>query len=50
MRIADIDECVAYGPGILETAHQPNEYVEIDDLVDATKVLAVAALRLLGAD
>ena len=50
MRIAGVDECVAYGPGILETAHQPNEYVEIDDLVDATKVMALAALRLLGAD
>jgi succinyl-diaminopimelate desuccinylase len=43
-----VAECVAYGPGVLETAHQPNEYVEIADLVDATKVMAIATVRLLG--
>jgi succinyl-diaminopimelate desuccinylase len=43
-----VAECVAYGPGILEIAHQPNEYVDIADLVDATKVMALATLRLLG--
>jgi succinyl-diaminopimelate desuccinylase len=43
-----VAECVAYGPGVLEIAHQPNEYVDIADLVDATKVMALATLRLLG--
>jgi two-component system response regulator HydG len=47
-RIAGVPNCVAYGPGILELAHQPNEYVEIADLVAAAKVMALATLRLLG--
>lgn len=47
MRVGNLRDCVAYGPGILELAHQPNEYVGIDDMVDAAKVMAAAALRLL---
>lgn len=47
-RIGQLDDCVAYGPGILELAHQPDEYVVIDDLVNAAKVMAAATLGLLG--
>ncbi len=47
-RIAGIDDCVAYGPGCLDLAHQPDEWVGIDDLVTSTKVLAAAILRLVG--
>jgi succinyl-diaminopimelate desuccinylase len=47
-RIAGIEDCVAYGPGILELAHQVDEYCRVSDLVHATKVLAVAALELVG--
>ena len=43
-----VAECVAYGPGVLELAHQANEYVDIADLVDATKVMALASVRLVG--
>ena len=45
-RIAGVPHCVAYGPGILDLAHQPDEYVDIADLVNATKVLALALLEL----
>jgi succinyl-diaminopimelate desuccinylase len=48
-RIGRLEHCVAYGPGILELAHQPDEYVVIDDLVASAKVMAAAALSLLGA-
>ena len=48
-RIAGIRDCVAYGPGILDLAHQPDEWCGIDDLVNATKVLALAILELTGA-
>ena len=48
-RIAGIPHCVAYGPGELELAHQPDESCRIDDLVNATKVLALATLDLMGA-
>jgi len=48
-RIAGVPHCVAYGPGELELAHQPDEYCRIDDIVNATKVLALATLDLMGA-
>ena len=47
-RLAGIDDCVAYGPGILELAHQPDEYCGIEDLVNATKVIALSTLDLAG--
>ena len=47
-RIAGVEDCVAYGPGILELAHQPDEYCEIDDLVNAAKVMALTTLDLSG--
>ena len=49
-RIGGIEHCVAYGPGELELAHQPDESCRIDDLVNATKVIALSTLDLLGAD
>jgi len=48
VRRGGVDDCIAYGPGILETAHRPDEYVRLDDLRNATKVMALVALRLLG--
>ena len=45
-RIAGVPHCVAYGPGILDLAHQPDEYVDIADLMNATKVIALALLEL----
>lgn len=47
-RIGGIHDCVAYGPGILDLAHQPDEWCGVDDLVNATKVLALALLDLAG--
>jgi len=35
------------GPGDAELAHQPNEYVEVAKLVEAAKIFALAAVRLL---
>jgi len=46
-RIGQLRDCIAYGPGILDLAHQPDEYVVIDDMVDSAKVMALAAYRLL---
>jgi succinyl-diaminopimelate desuccinylase len=47
-RIAGIPNCVAYGPGILDLAHQPDEWCGIDDLIASTKVLALSILELTG--
>jgi succinyl-diaminopimelate desuccinylase len=46
-RIGRLRDCVAYGPGILDLAHQPDEFVVIDDLVASAKVMACAAFSLL---
>ena len=46
VRIGKLEDCVAYGPGILDLAHQPDEYCGVDDLVNATKVIALALLEL----
>jgi succinyl-diaminopimelate desuccinylase len=46
-RIAGIEQCIAYGPGILKMAHQPDEYCEIEHLVLASKTMAIGAMRLL---
>lgn len=47
-RIAGVEHCVAYGPGILDLAHQPDEWCSIEDLVNATRVIALALLELAG--
>jgi succinyl-diaminopimelate desuccinylase len=47
-RIAGIEQCIAYGPGILKMAHQPDEYCEIEHLTAACKAMAIGAMRLLG--
>jgi succinyl-diaminopimelate desuccinylase len=46
-RIGHLRDCVAYGPGILDLAHQPDEYVEIADMTASAKVMALAAHALL---
>jgi succinyl-diaminopimelate desuccinylase len=48
VRRAGIRECIAYGPGRLVQAHQPDEHVAVADLVAAAKVMALLTLRLLG--
>ncbi len=47
-RIGHLHDCVAYGPGILDLAHQPDEFVAVDDLLASAKVMALATLSLLG--
>jgi succinyl-diaminopimelate desuccinylase len=48
VRSGHLKDCVAYGPGILELAHQPDEYVVIDDMVHAAQVMAIAGLSLVN--
>ncbi len=48
-RIAGIEQCIAYGPGILKMAHQPDEYCEIEHLISACKAMAIGTMRLIGA-
>ena len=46
-RIGRLKNCIAYGPGILDLAHQPDEWVGIDDMVDSAKVMALTLKELL---
>ena len=46
-RIGRLKDCIAYGPGILDLAHQPDEYVEIDAMVQSAAVMALAVRDLL---
>jgi succinyl-diaminopimelate desuccinylase len=48
VRIAKIHDCISYGPGILEMAHQPDEYASLADLEASAKVMALATLELMG--
>ena len=46
-RVGKLHDCIAYGPGILDLAHQPDEYVVIEDMTNSAKVMALAARTLL---
>jgi len=47
-RIGKLKDCIAYGPGMLDLAHQPDEYVGIDAMIAAAKVMARTAWVLLA--
>ena len=47
-RIGKLKDCIAYGPGLLHLAHQPDEYVLVEDLVTSAKVMALTAWALLN--
>lgn len=46
-RIGHLHDCIAYGPGILDLAHRPDEWVGIDDMVESAKVMAIGMDALL---
>jgi succinyl-diaminopimelate desuccinylase len=46
-RIGKLKDCIAYGPGVLDLAHQPDEWVGIADMINAAKVMAVSTVDLL---
>ena len=47
-RIGRMKNCIAYGPGILDLAHQPDEWIGIDDMMDSAKVMGLALADLLS--
>lgn len=46
-RIGKLKNCIAYGPGLLELAHKPDEYVGVDDMMDSAAVMARSLAALL---
>ncbi len=49
-RIGRLKNCIAYGPGLLELAHKPDEYVGVDDMLDSAKVMGHCLMDLLLPD
>jgi succinyl-diaminopimelate desuccinylase len=47
-RIGKLKNCIAYGPGILDLAHKPDEYVGVDDMLDSAKVMGQSLIELLA--
>ncbi len=47
-RIGRMKNCIAYGPGILDLAHKPDEWVGVQDMVDSAKVMGRSLLELLA--
>jgi succinyl-diaminopimelate desuccinylase len=46
-RIGRLKNCIAYGPGLLHLAHQPDEWIGIQDMEDSAKVMALVLADLL---
>jgi succinyl-diaminopimelate desuccinylase len=46
-RIGHLHDCVAYGPGILDLAHRPDEFIVIEDMIESAKVMALSIDALL---
>ncbi|MCE0505643.1 acetylornithine deacetylase/succinyl-diaminopimelate desuccinylase family protein [Roseivivax sp. GX 12232] len=46
-RIGRLKNCVAYGPGILELAHKPDEWIGVTDMLDSARVMARVMQKLL---
>ena len=47
-RIGKLKNCIAYGPGILELAHKPDEYIEVEDMIVSAKVMGACLVDLLA--
>ena len=41
-------ECMSYGPGSLQYAHKPDEFVEIRDIIRCEKVINYLVMSLCG--
>lgn len=46
-RIGTLKNCIAYGPGILDLAHKPDEFVAVADMIDSAKVMGNSLIDIL---
>lgn len=46
-RIGKLKNCIAYGPGLLELAHKPDEWIGVTDMIDSARVMGRSLQRLL---
>ncbi|MFT4149890.1 MAG: succinyl-diaminopimelate desuccinylase, partial [Paracoccaceae bacterium] len=43
-----LKNCIAYGPGLLHLAHQPDEWVGVQDMLESARVMALVLDDLLA--
>ena len=46
-RIGTLKNCIAYGPEILDLAHKPDEFVDVEDMIDSAKVMGNSLIDIL---
>ena len=46
-RLGHLHDCIAYGPGQLDLAHRPDEWIAIQDMIESAQVMAIALDTLL---
>ena len=46
-RIGRLRNCIAYGPGVLELAHKPDEWIGVTDMIDSARVMGRTLEMLL---
>ncbi|MDQ7776973.1 acetylornithine deacetylase/succinyl-diaminopimelate desuccinylase family protein [Paracoccus aminovorans] len=49
-RIGRLKNCIAYGPGVLDLAHQPDEWIGVRDMLDSARVMALVLADILMGD
>ena len=47
-RIGQLKNCIAYGPGILDLAHQPDEWISIEDMTLSSQIMGLAIEKILN--
>jgi succinyl-diaminopimelate desuccinylase len=47
-RIGGLKNVIAYGPGVLDLAHQPDEWIGVEDMMEAAHVMGLALGGLLA--
>ena len=48
--IGGVKSCIAYGPGILDLAHQPDEWISVTDMEESAQVMALTLADLLSVE
>ena len=46
-RIGGLKNVIAYGPGVLDLAHQPDEWIGVEDMMDSARVMGLALGEVL---
>ncbi|MFW2545299.1 acetylornithine deacetylase/succinyl-diaminopimelate desuccinylase family protein [Primorskyibacter sp. 2E107] len=46
-RIGTLKNCIAYGPGVLDLAHKPDEWIGITDMIESAQVMGRSLEKLL---